>query len=125
MAKANFTVDTIPGFVLLEDLGTGMSITNDAEQVVRWLAETGVLDDGRRVLYRDSLGKWDELMHKDGRFAGFAPLGAKGQKEAVRIARERGECHKALDREAVAHARDERAGEGRSPARGHDRGRER
>ncbi len=124
MGKANFTVDTVPGFVLLEDLGTGMSITNDAEQVVRWLAETGVLDDGRRVLYRDTLGTWDELLHKGGRFAGFAPLGAKRQEEAVRSARER-ERHRALDRGAVEHVRDERVGDGRSPARGRDRGRER
>jgi hypothetical protein len=91
MAKANFTVDATSerGFVLLEDLGTGMTISNDAARVVRWLAEAGVLEGPRRVLYRDTSGVWDELLHKDGRFVDFAPVGAHSRAEAVQTARRR------------------------------------
>ncbi len=126
MAKANFTVETVPGFVFLEDLGTGMTITNDAEQVVRWLAETGVLDGALRVLYRDSLGTWDELLQKDGRFAGFAPVNAPTRELALAAARRTG------DRKVMADAELEASGTKRVSVdakglrhRARDRGRER
>jgi hypothetical protein len=45
-------------------------VTNDAEWVVAQLA--GYLL-GRRLFYYDSLGSLDELVVKEGRFAGFAP----------------------------------------------------
>ena len=59
-------------FVTITDVGeVAMSITNDAEAVVRHLHEAGVLR-GRRLLYYDSMGFLDELQH-DGRggFIGF------------------------------------------------------
>lgn len=87
--RAHFTIDTRAGFVLLEDRGTGMSITNAAEEVVAQLATWGSLKDGRRVLYRDTSGQWDELLHHDGRFSGFAPIGARTPEAAMARARER------------------------------------
>lgn len=47
-----------------------MTVTNDAEAVVASLAP--VLR-GRRLLYFDSTGTLDELVHRDGAFVGFAP----------------------------------------------------
>lgn len=73
-------------FVLLEDLGGATSVTNDAEAVVAELARRCPLA-GRRVLYRDSEGRWDELLVEGGRFKGFAPIRAKTQREAVEVAR--------------------------------------
>lgn len=51
-----------------------MSVTNDAENVVRVLTEAGRLKPDTQLLYRDSDGRIDEIRH-DGRgnFLGFAP----------------------------------------------------
>lgn len=47
------------------------TVTNDAETVVGEVNDICGLD-GRR-LYYDSSGDLDEILHKDGRFTGFAP----------------------------------------------------
>lgn len=46
-----------------------MSVTNDAEDVVH-----KVLADhpGRRIVYKDTEGRWDELRHNGKHFTGFA-----------------------------------------------------
>jgi len=57
-------------FLLLQDLDRGgKSLTNDMEIVVR---EVGGGLYGRRLFYRDSEGNVDEVIIKDGVFAGFA-----------------------------------------------------
>jgi len=55
--------------VWIEDIGTDCcSVTNDAEAVVAALsAEYG----DRRIIYRDSMGAWDELQHRGPVFGGF------------------------------------------------------
>lgn len=59
--------------ILIKDVGTGMTVTNDAEAVVRDLHRNGMLGK-RRLLYIDSEGKVDELKHDgNGTFQGFAP----------------------------------------------------
>ncbi len=61
--------------LVIRDLDRGgMSVTNDAENVVECLA--GELR-GRRLFYYDSNGQLDELVVADGKFVGFAP-GPKG-----------------------------------------------
>lgn len=60
--------------ILIKDIGKDcMSVTNDAEAVVRDLHRNGMLGE-RRLLYIDSEGSVDELKH-DGKgvFQGFAP----------------------------------------------------
>lgn len=49
------------------------SVTNDAENVVRRLLESGDLKPGQRLMYYDSEGNLDEILIADGQFAGFAP----------------------------------------------------
>ena len=68
-------VKVLPDIVFIrDDDDGGMSITNAAEVVVRQVyAEYG----DRRIVYRDSMGRWDELVHERGRFRGFAPFGGK------------------------------------------------
>ena len=57
--------------LVIRDVGVGcMSVTNDAEAVVMELVRSGL--DGRRLLYYDTEGELDELVVKDGKFAGFA-----------------------------------------------------
>jgi hypothetical protein len=60
--------------IIIRDVGRDcMSITNDAEAVVRDLHRNGMLDR-RRLYYYDSDGQLDELKHDgNGLFKGFAP----------------------------------------------------
>lgn len=58
-------------FVWLVDLDRGTrSVTNDADAVCLALNEQY---PGRRIIYRDSMGRWDELRHDRGRFLDYAP----------------------------------------------------
>lgn len=50
-----------------------MSITNDAENVVKALFSQGLITNEKRLYYYDSAGDLDELVHKDGKFVTFAP----------------------------------------------------
>lgn len=48
-----------------------LTVTNDAEAVCQTLyAEHG----NKRYVYKDTMGRWDELVHKSGDFVGFKPL---------------------------------------------------
>jgi len=72
----HFRTRKVLAVVDLDDDPSAPSVTNDAERVVGDLVELfardGLLD--RRVMYRDSLGVWDELQHDGRRFTGFAPI---------------------------------------------------
>jgi hypothetical protein len=76
-------VSDLPGIALLiQDVGpwdAHLSVTNDAENVILTLVAQGRLPAGRRLFYFDSDGQLDELLIKDGLFAGFAP-GPRPQK---------------------------------------------
>jgi len=48
------------------------SVTNDAEAVLEYLSENFSLGN-RRLIYRDSMGQDDEIVHYYGKFAGYAP----------------------------------------------------
>ena len=57
--------------IFIEDLNGPMSVTNDAEAVVKDLINLGYGD--YHILYKDSMGQWDELLHNGFRFIGFGP----------------------------------------------------
>ena len=57
----------------IRDEDVGMSVTNDAENVVAELFENGLLNNGKRLFYYDSEGQLDEILHEEGKFTGFAP----------------------------------------------------
>lgn len=72
---ARFDIIESRDAVLIRDLGPWdkhLTVTNDAEWVVEHLAS---MLEGRRLFYIDSSGAKDELVVKDGKFAGFAPGG--------------------------------------------------
>ena len=73
MNRAQFEiVCTRDTYVIITDIGPWdkhPTVTNDAEAVVANLI--GYLK-GRRLFYNDSMGKTDELLIEDGKFAGFA-----------------------------------------------------
>lgn len=75
--SANFTIVKADSEVLvIKDIGPWdqhLSVTNDAENVVKCLVKKGMLPPGRKLLYYDSSGQLDELVVKSGKFAGFRP----------------------------------------------------
>jgi hypothetical protein len=81
--RAHYTVRASGDFVLVEDLGTGKSVTSDAARVLADLWENGWLAPERPVLYCDSDGRWDEIRHDAGRFTGFAPVGGHSAMDAI------------------------------------------
>lgn len=63
-----------PGVLAIVDADNGRrSITNDAAVVVRELMPN--LSD-KRLIYRDTDGRWDEILHAAGEFVGFKHIGA-------------------------------------------------
>ncbi len=83
---STYSTHTVPGFICVTDLNQGMSVTNDAENVVAELLEAGHDLKSNRVLYRDSEGIWDELRVRGGKFAGFQLLSAKDLEVAMAAA---------------------------------------
>jgi hypothetical protein len=69
-AKANYQVVAHnSSTVWIVDLnGARMSVTNDAEAVVD---EVLRMFPNHLIVYRDSIGNWDELEHDGTRFLGF------------------------------------------------------
>lgn len=62
--------------LVIRDLGPWdryMTVTNAAETVVSELVDRGALPPGRRLFYYDSEGHLDELLVRNGCFAGYAP----------------------------------------------------
>ena len=71
MSRASYDVVKVTeDTIYLVDKNRGMSVTNDAESVV---AEVVNEHGDKRVVYRDSMGNWDELEHERGKFKDFAP----------------------------------------------------
>lgn len=57
--------------IIDESNDTGsVSVTNDAENVVRAVVDRF---GNKRILYTDTMGNVDELVHDNGVFTGFAP----------------------------------------------------
>lgn len=54
-------------WIIDDDLG-GRSVTNDAEAVCK---EMHGRYPHHRIIYRDSDGRWDELVHRSGLFKGY------------------------------------------------------
>ena len=69
-------VDQTPFAMIIRDIGPWdrhFTVTNDAEGVVKRLAP---ILNGRRLFYFDSEGELGELLVKQSKFAGFAPVKA-------------------------------------------------
>lgn len=85
--RAAFTVETHGRVVAVVDQSAfkkSMSVTNDAENVVRYLHDEGLLRH-ERLVYRDTMGCWDEIRHDGaGRFQGFICIGARTLEDAIK-----------------------------------------
>jgi hypothetical protein len=69
--------------ITIIDIGhnTGcLTITNDAENVVKKLVCGGIIRPGMRLFYYDSTWAIDEIIIENGHFAGFKPGGPNGKR---------------------------------------------
>lgn len=91
--KADFTIERYGNPLAIVDLANESgttSVTNDAEAVVAYLHENGLLPLGTRLIYRDTMDTWDEIIHDGlGHLVGFKYLGGTDLDEALRLAKER------------------------------------
>jgi hypothetical protein len=72
------------GVVAVMDCGgENMSVTNDAEAVVKHLCASGELKPGDRLIYCDAEGRWSELVHSRGEFMCYAHVGGRTLAEAL------------------------------------------
>jgi len=74
MLEAIFTIShETPTYMYIVDTGTAVkSVTNDVKNVLTYLSEHYNLGC-RRLIYRDSTGQDDEILHDKGVFKGFKP----------------------------------------------------
>ena len=77
MEPANFIIDQVSlteQIVCIRDIGPWerhLTVTNDAERVVRKLVEDRILPEGWRLYYFDSDSNLDEILIKNGKFYDF------------------------------------------------------
>jgi hypothetical protein len=88
--RTSYSVTEQGEFLCLVDSGQGRSITNDAEAVIADLAAAGHDLAAKRLLYRDTMGYWDELVVKNGQFSHFAPIHERDVSRALIKARRGG-----------------------------------
>lgn len=63
--------------LVIKDIGPWdryLTVTNDAESVVKRLVAAGHLTCGQQLVCIDSEGEADQLLVKDGKFSGFATV---------------------------------------------------
>jgi hypothetical protein len=65
---------TTDDIVFIIDNDDGLTITNDARHVALQIWKRY---GDRRIVYRDTMGNWDEMVHVKGVFLHFAPFKEK------------------------------------------------
>lgn len=60
-----------PTVLVINDLDGTRSVTNDAEDVVKFLISSNLLEKGKRLIYRDTESTYDEIIHNGIEFVAF------------------------------------------------------
>jgi len=82
--RADFSYEIVNEVVCIIDNDNGKSVTNDAVNVLADIAGQGVNLAGRRVIYRDTRGVWDELvLNPDGSFCNFKSINERERSKAL------------------------------------------
>jgi len=87
MIRSRYTFKHASDTVLIEDLCDGRSVTNDVERVIGDLVERGIDVDRHAIVYRDTMGRWDQILTHNGKFSGFMALCKGSADEAMAAAR--------------------------------------
>ena len=85
MSEAHYSIRIDKDIVLLTDQG---SVTNNVQTVILKLAMM-IGDDlaTKRIIYRDTMHRWDGLAHRGDRFIGFVPIQETDVERAIFKAR--------------------------------------
>jgi len=73
-SRASYSFQIVDSVIAITDHDEGRSVTNDVENVVADFRHVADLA-GCRMIYRDTIGVWDEILVREGRFAGFRSIG--------------------------------------------------
>lgn len=76
MIRCSYSVvfsDNARNMLVLRDLNDGMSITNDVDNLVLHLRNTGQIHSETVLYYYDSEGRLDQILHDGRKFCGFTP----------------------------------------------------
>jgi hypothetical protein len=90
--RSAYTVATVEAqntvlFLCITDLDLGRSVTNDIERVLVDQVQAGNLQPGMRVIYRDTMHIWDEVVISDTcTFVNFRSLNMATRDEAIKKA---------------------------------------
>src|SRR3954463_10985090 len=82
--------DTQYAIALIDDCDPatpGLTITNDAELVVRELLAKNLLDGHKRLIYLDAEGWWDEIVYGLDEKVSFSPIRVRSLAEALLVVR--------------------------------------
>ncbi|UNW11100.1 hypothetical protein MOW14_14815 (plasmid) [Acinetobacter indicus] len=86
---SSFTLEIDNDFLEIYDHNLGRTVTNDAERVVervaQYLKECNQDISQFKIVYQDSMGVWDAMTVRDGKFSGFIGLGALDEEHAKRL----------------------------------------
>jgi hypothetical protein len=69
--------------LVITDLNGARSVTNDAESVLADCCASYGAALPPIAIYRDTLGRYDQLLHLDGDFLGFALIGETDRARAI------------------------------------------
>lgn len=81
--QAVYSYQIAHGVLCIVDSGTGASVTNDADRVIRTIGSHLDLAAVKGVIYRDTRGIWDEMVLKDGEFETFRSINAEDRDDAI------------------------------------------
>jgi hypothetical protein len=82
--RANYTYDVHGNVIAIIDPNDGgKSVTNDADNVIGDFVAKGFDLSQCRVIYRDTRGIWDEMLVKNGAFAGFRSINERDLADAL------------------------------------------
>lgn len=82
-SRSTFTYTVEQDVICIVDNDDGRSVTNDIENVLADLVKDGVRLRGRRVIYRDSQGVWDQVELNGDLFAGFRSVNETDKSAAI------------------------------------------
>jgi hypothetical protein len=83
--QPRYSICVLRGVIVLYDRDRGQrSLTSAMDEVVPHLYRRGILTAKRVLIYRDSDGVFDGVVHVKGRFAGFYPLRARTRAGAIK-----------------------------------------
>jgi len=82
--RADFTWELRGNVVCIVDHDNGRSVTNDVQAVLADIARDGVNLATHRVIYRDTMGVWDEILLAGVTFSAFRSINETDLSAALR-----------------------------------------